>query len=243
MRPKVSVAMATYNGEKYIKEQIKSILNCLEKNDELVISDDGSSDETLNIINSFEDERIILINGPQKGIKQNFANAIENTSGEVIFLSDQDDIWEKDKVKKVLGCFENNNQITLVIHNAKIVNDKLEIIKPYSTFEWRKSKTGILKNILKNSYIGCCMAFKKDMKKNILPIPNNIYMHDQWIGIVSEIYGKNIFINDELIRYRRHENNSSEMKHASLKKMLNNRINITHELVKRKIARRKAKKC
>ena len=87
------------------------------------------------------------------------------------------------------------------------------------------------------------MAFRKDMKKNILPIPNNIYMHDQWIGIVSEIYGKNIFINDELIRYRRHENNSSEMTHASLKKMLNNRINITHELVKRKIARRKAKKC
>lgn len=85
MRPKVSVAMATYNGEKYIREQIKTILDCLEENDELVISDDGSTDNTLGIINSFNDNRIVLIDGPKKGIKQNFANAIKNTSGEYIF--------------------------------------------------------------------------------------------------------------------------------------------------------------
>ena len=243
MENKISVAMATYNGEKYIKEQIDSILSNLGKDDELVISDDGSSDKTLEIIKSINDKRINLLKGPKKGIKQNFANAIKNTNGDIIFLSDQDDIWECDKVSKVMKMFNDNEKVTLVMHNAKIVNDNLETIEPYSTFEWRNSRTGIFKNILKNSYIGCCMAFRKEIKEMILPIPNNIYMHDQWIGLISETYGKNVFIDDKLICYRRHENNNSELTHSSFGKMLKNRIDIICELNKRKNARRKIEKC
>ena len=150
MRPKVSVAMATYNGEKYIKEQIKTILDCLEENDELVISDDGSTDNTLGIINSFNDDRIVLIEGPQKGIKQNFANAIKNTSGEYIFLSDQDDIWEKDKVTEVIKCFEKEN-CTLVVHDAEVVDENLNMVMS-SYYSYRNSGKGIIKNIYKNDY-------------------------------------------------------------------------------------------
>ena len=129
MRPKVSVAMATYNGEKYIKEQIQSILDNLMQDDELIISDDGSNDKTLDIISAFNDDRIKVINGPKNGIKQNFSNAIEKTTGDIIFLSDQDDIWMKDKVKKVLEQFEKKSDVTLIVHNAKIVNEKLEEIE------------------------------------------------------------------------------------------------------------------
>ena len=222
MRPKVSVAMATYNGEKYIKEQIKTILDCLEENDELVISDDGSTDNTLGIIISFNDDRIVLIEGPQKGIKQNFANAIKNTSGEYIFLSDQDDIWEKDKVTEVIKCFEKEN-CTLVVHDAEVVDENLNMVMS-SYYSYRNSGKGIIKNIYKNTYIGCCMAFLSKAKKYVLPIPNDIEMHDQWIGILNDKYGKTYFSTKKLIKYRRHSLNNSQMNHYGIIKMIKNRL-------------------
>ena len=222
MRPKVSVAMATYNGEKYIKEQIKTILDCLEENDELVISDDGSTDNTLGIINSFNDNRIVLIDGPKKGIKQNFANAIKNTSGEYIFLSDQDDIWEKDKVTEVIKCFEKEN-CTLVVHDAEVVDENLNMVMS-SYYSYRNSGKGIIKNIYKNTYIGCCMAFLSKAKKYVLPIPNDIEMHDQWIGVLNDKYGKTYFSTKKLIKYRRHSLNNSQMNHYGIIKMIKNRL-------------------
>lgn len=221
---RVSVAMATYNGEKYIKEQINSILINLEQNDELIISDDGSKDNTRNIVQNIQmnDSRVKLFDGPKKGVKQNFANAIEKCNGEYIFLADQDDVWIDDKVKKVLKVFEEKG-VTLVIHNCEIVNEKLE--KTDKTFfEFRNSGKGIIKNIWKNTYIGCCMAFKSEIKDKILPIPNDIEMHDQWIGIINEKYGKSYFLDECLIKYRRHGNNVSQMKHYGLWKMIKNRI-------------------
>lgn len=221
---RVSVAMATYNGEKYIKEQIESILINLKENDELIISDDGSKDNTKNIIEEFlkKDKRIKIFAGPKKGVKQNFANAIEKCQGEYIFLSDQDDIWNKDKVEKILKVFDKE-KCTLVIHNCEIVNENLEN-SGKNFFEFRSSGKGIIKNIWKNTYIGCCIAFKNELKDKILPIPNDIEMHDQWIGIINEKYGKSIFLNECLIKYRRHENNVSQMKHYGIGKMIKNRV-------------------
>ena len=220
---RVSVAMATYNGEKYIKEQINSILKNLGQDDELVISDDGSKDNTIRIIQEYqkEDSRVKLFEGPKKGVKQNFANAIEKSNGEYIFLADQDDVWNDNKVKEVLKVFEEKG-VTLVIHNCEIVNENLE--KTDKTFfEFRNSGKGIIKNIWKNTYIGCCIAFRASMKDKILPIPNDIEMHDQWIGIINEKYGKSYFLDECLIKYRRHGDNVSKMKHYGLGKMIRNR--------------------
>ena len=220
---RVSVAMATYNGEKYIKEQIESILKNLQNNDELVISDDGSNDSTLNIINSFGDKRIKLIKGPGKGIKQNFNNAIKNTKGEYIFLSDQDDIWMPDKVETVVNKF-NHSDYLLIQHDAIVIDENQEII--YESFaKHRKVKTGILKNIIKNSYHGCCIAFRNELKEKILPIPENINMHDQWIGLIAELNGKTFFEDEVLIKYRRHNANNSSLNHSPFKIMIKNRLN------------------
>ena len=117
---KVSVAMATYNGEKYIQEQIDSILKNLEKKDELIISDDGSNDGTIEIIkkNIKKDNRIKLINGPKRGVIKNFENALLNCNGDYIFLSDQDDIWLPNKVKTVMSYFEQDDKLIAIVHDC-----------------------------------------------------------------------------------------------------------------------------
>lgn len=231
---RVSVAMATYNGEMYIEEQIKSILSNLTIEDELIISDDGSKDKTIEITKEYieKDNRIKLIEGPQKGIKQNFANAISKCNGKYIFLADQDDIWMKDKVEKVLKQFEEKNS-TLIIHDAKIINEKEEEVMS-SFFEYRNSGKGIIKNIYKNTYIGCCIAFDSKIKEKVLPIPDNIEMHDQWIGIIAEQNGESYFLKEPLILYRRHSENNSSMKHYGIIKMIRNRITLIKELIRKK---------
>lgn len=219
---KVSVAMTTYNGEKYVEEQIKTILKSLRDGDELIISDDGSTDNTLKIIKSLEDKRINLIDGPKKGLKQNFNNAIKNSTGDIIFLSDQDDIWKENKVEEVLKEFENG-KIILIQHDAVVIDENNNIIHE-SFAKHRKVKTGIIKNLIKNSYHGCCIAFRKELKKEILPIPENIYLHDEWIGLVAELNGKTKFIDEKLIKYRRHSSNTSSFKHLPIAAMIKNRI-------------------
>lgn len=203
---KISVCIATYNGEKYIIEQLISIMNQLSDSDEIIISDDGSSDRTLELIESIDDKRIHLFNneGAKSPIK-NFENSLIHASGDFIFLCDQDDVWMPNKVSsclKVLKCCD------LVLHDAYIVDVELQIISD-SLFEVRKSHKGFINNLYKNSYVGCCMAFRRNIMLKTLPFPSNIAMHDMWIGLNAELYGKIEFIADKLILYRRHENNAS----------------------------------
>lgn len=224
MREKISIAMATYNGEKYIREQIESILCQLEPSDELIVSDDGSKDKTIEIIESFSDTRIKIIAGPQKGVKKNFENAIEKCSGKYIFLSDQDDIWEINKIDSVLASFASDIKVNCVLHDCTVYDSKCHNVIIESFFKYRSSKLGIVRNMYKNSYIGCCMAFRNDVKGRILPIPTDIEMHDQWIGVMCEALGRNIMLKQKLIKYRRHDNNVSSLKHHSIKKMISNRV-------------------
>ena len=229
----ISVAMAVYNGEKYIKEQICSILAQLSKDDELVISYDDSCDNTLNIINGLRgnDSRIKLVNGLSKGLIKNFENAIVNCSNEYIFLSDQDDVWCENKVSEVMSMFEKSD-VDLVLHDAKIVDENLNVLFP-SFFGRRNSKKGLFNNVIKNSYIGCCMAFKASLKNKILPFPEKIPMHDQWIGLIAEKYGKVEFLNKTLLLYRRHDETITKGKRADVINMLKWRARILNELFKR----------
>ncbi len=236
MNCRVSVAMASYNGETYIQHQIESILNQLGENDEIIISDDGSTDDTIMIIKDFmsTDHRIKLVKGPKCGVIKNFENAINHAKGDYIFLCDQDDIWAKNKISKVLTCFKETN-CTCVIHDTRVIDNKQNTIIP-SFFEFRNSKAGVIHNIIKNSYIGCCMAFRRELLDEILPIPTEIHMHDQWIGIISDIYGKTTFLDDSLLLYRRHEDNASALSHYPVSVMLKNRFILVKELIKHRIA-------
>ncbi len=204
----VSVVLAAYKGEKYIAEQVLSILSQLGDGDELIISDDfpeGKTRDALTaIINS--DPRVKYIHGKGQGLIKNFQNALNNSKGDYIFLSDQDDIWLEGKVAAVTAEFENGASV--VMHDALITDGELNPTGERA-FQVNSAGTGIFKNILKNSYQGSCMAFKSEMKKYILPFPDKIPMHDQWIGLMGEKHGKVHLINHPYILYRRHGDNAS----------------------------------
>lgn len=203
---KISVCIPTYNGEKYIQQQLESILKQLNDNDEVIISDDSSTDNTVALIKSLNDKRInIFPNNTFRSPIYNLENALKKATGDYIFLSDQDDIWHKDKVETMLRYLQDYNT---VVSDCNLIDEQNNEIEP-SFFQLNKSEPGLINNFIKNSYLGCCMAFDKKILNASLPFPKNIAMHDIWIGLISELLGKPIFIQEKLISYRRHTENFS----------------------------------
>lgn len=203
----VSVCIATFNGEDFILEQIQSILNQLDSDDELIISDDGSTDETISLIESVGDKRIkIFRDNNFKSPIYNFENALKHAVGDYIFMSDQDDVWLDNKVKIMIEQMELGYD--LVISDCELVDQNL-LKWNSSYFHFNNSRSGIIKNIIKNSYMGCCMAMSKRLLDTCLPFPRNLPMHDSYIGLVGELKFKVKFINVPLMLHRKHLNNSS----------------------------------
>lgn len=208
----ISVCLATYNGEKYIREQLVSILQQIDEDDEVIISDDNSTDKTLDIIKSIADDRIRIYHNIKNkfeysfdNVTHNFEAALKLSSGDYIFLSDQDDIWLPNKVSLMLAKMSDYD---LVLSDCSLVDESLNLICP-SYFSIVKSKVGIMKNIYKNSYLGCCMAFKRNVLNEALPFPVSGIPHDIWLGMVAECYFKVSLIKIPTLLYRRHAGNVS----------------------------------
>lgn len=230
----ISVCMATYNGGLYIKEQIDSIIMQLSKDDELIISDDGSRDGTIEIINSFHDIRIKLYhNETNHGFVGNFENALSQAKGDYIFLSDQDDIWKEGKIKVTLDALKNYD---LVVHNAELIDGSGNSLnKDY--YSCLHQKTTFLANLWKTRFLGCCMAFNRKVFQDCIPFPQKIVAHDYWIGMYALAKYKVAFIPNILISYRRHGNNvspSSEKSNNSLfYKVFTKRVSILLSIINR----------
>jgi len=203
--PKLSVVIATFNGEKFIVAQLESILNQLDKDSEVIISDNGSTDRTIELINSFCDKRIHLLHCSNKGPISNFENALHNAKGDIIFLSDQDDVWLENKVKIAT---EYLMKYDLVMTDCKIVDENLNVVYE-SFYSLKNAGKGLIKNLFQNSYHGCSMVFKKEVLDLALPFPKSIPMHDIWLGFVAELFFSTYFIPDKLLLHRRHKNNTS----------------------------------
>ena len=207
MNKKISVCIATYNGALYIKEQLQSILLNLRENDEIIISDDHSSDDTIKIVHAFNDPRIKVVYNTKsnKGHIRNFENALTKATGDVIFLSDQDDIWLPEKAERMLEALEDHD---LVVCDCIVVDQSMEVISD-SFFGLIHSGSGFLKNLIKNTFLGCCMAFKRDILEKALPFPKKLISHDTWIGLIGETYGSTLFLPEKLHYFRRHGSNFS----------------------------------
>jgi glycosyltransferase involved in cell wall biosynthesis len=204
---KISICIATYNGAAYIEEQLHSIhLQEHPYNYEILVSDDSSSDDTVSLIQNLDFPNVRIIQGPKSGLVKNFENLLMNATGEIIFLSDQDDVWLPGKVSHCVELL--NDTYDLIVSDARIVDKDLALIED-SFFTQRKSGKGIIKNLYKNSYLGCCMAFNRTILDASIPFPKGIAMHDWWIGLIANSIGNVKFLDEPLIMYRRHGGNVS----------------------------------
>lgn len=229
----ISVCIATYNGAKYIKAQLESILKQLSDSDEVIISDDGSVDDTIDIINDINDHRISVLNSGGIGNPTfNFENAIKHAVGDVIFLADQDDVWLDTKVSTIMSYMDDGAK--MVLSNCKVVDEDFNVINP-SYFSLLHSKETLVSNLIQNRFIGCCMAFRSSIISDALPFPKNIPAHDWWLGLVGLKSGEVAFCEEPLMLYRRHGGNASstsEKSRTPLSKRINWRLNLFVELVK-----------
>jgi glycosyltransferase involved in cell wall biosynthesis len=219
--------MATKNGSKYVREQVESILGQLSTADEIVISDDASTDDTLKILHACQDGRIrILQNETPLGISKNFEQAMRAARGKFIFLSDQDDVWAPHKIETMSKQMEH---YALVVCDCRIVDDSM-LTKFKSFFKSNNSQRGLIRNILRNSYVGCCMSFRRDVLADVLPFPSDT-MHDLWIGLVCELRHSVKFIPDQLVLHRRHAANASTTGRKSQRGLLS-RLSYRYRIIK-----------
>lgn len=215
----ISVCIAAYNGEKYIKAQLFSILQQLDKTDEIIVSDDGSTDKTVEIINSLKDSRIKIVHhnsdkavlknhfGKYTVVAKNFENALKYAKGDYIFMSDQDDMWDKNRVKDSINALKEN---LLVMCNFKIIDADDNLISNEPFYDKTPIFNSYVKNIIKCRFMCCCLAFKKELLAYVLPYPNNIESSEQWLGCIASKMGKVKFLKNTYHLYRRHGNNVSD---------------------------------
>jgi len=201
--------MATYNGSPYIHEQIASILPQMEQGDELIVVDDHSEDNTKEVVEGFSESRMKFVQNERNfGIVRTFERALHLATGDVIFLSDQDDVWRDDKIRAVLDVFDADPLVSLVVSSVEGI-DMSGSPLPRSVRDRSTFRGGVLRTLIKNSYQGCTMAFRKSVAEASLPFPAGIPMHDSWIGLVNSLIGKAHFLDLPLVRYRRHGQNAT----------------------------------
>lgn len=207
----IDILMATYNGEKFLSEQLDSIVNQTYCDWKLYIHDDGSSDATVSIIQRYVSkypDQITFINDGIKtgGAKNNFTYLMSFSYSQYITFCDQDDIWLPYKLETIISLLRRND---LVISDVIIVNELNHVLND-SFYQINHSKKGFLNNLVHNSYIGCAMAFNRKLYDKAMPIPKNIPMHDWWVGLIGEAFGTVIFTDKKLMYYRRHCTNASQ---------------------------------
>jgi len=209
----ISVCMATYNGELFVRRQLETILPQLAPGDELVISDDSSTDATVGIIKSFNDQRIRLFEDQTfRSPVLNFEFALRQARGEIILLSDQDDVWLPNKLDTVRELFRGEvARPFLVVLDGVVVDENDREIYP-SVSQKLNAGPGFWKNLYDNRYLGCCMAFSRDLLARALPFPRNIPMHDMWLGQLCERIGYTQFVPVVTMKYRKHGASMTEFK-------------------------------
>jgi len=223
--------MATCNGERYLRAQLDSVLVQLDDGDELVIADDCSTDGTLALIEDYSDPRIRLL--PSKlrlGVVANFERALCAAQGEYVFLCDQDDVWLPNKRAVFIEALANAD---LVVSDCRLTDADLNDLAP-SFFLFRNSGPGLLHNLLRNSFLGCCMAFRRSLLEQALPFPVKLPMHDTWLGLVASATGNVRFISEVTLLYRRHGSNASptgERSHFSRFSQLSHRLRFAFALL------------
>lgn len=222
-RENVSICMACYNGENYVKEQIDSILPQLIEGDELIIIDDGSKDATGSVVQSIEDMRIkYLKNAFNIGVNKSFEKAIKCAKHEYIFMTDQDDIWTEGRLDAMLNAMKQGN--LLVSGNSLAVDAKGEVSDYDLGILYEADSKEYMKNIIriftgKAYYYGCAMAFQKKLCEIMMPFPDYIESHDLWIAMAANMLKSNIHLENMVLKRRIHGKNASVLQRKLSEKL------------------------
>lgn len=232
-----SVCMASYNGSKFIKEQIATILPQLSEYDELVIVDDNSNDNTVDIIKSFQTDKVILFeNEKNRGHVKAFQKAISLSHNEYIILSDQDDLWLPGRLNLIKDTLNNSEALVLTSNfdlmyyeEAEVKINKEDLIRSENSKRYLKNIFDIMFGRI--PYYGSAMAFKRELLKIIFPIPSFVESHDIWIAIAANLFHTNVHINEKTLIRRIHGNNVSKP-NRSLIERLKSRVFFTRSIVR-----------
>ncbi len=216
-----SVALCTYNGSFFVKEQLDSILQQTLLPSQIVISDDQSQDNTIEVLNDYVKahphvEFVILENETNVGVIKNFERCLKRCSGDFIFFADQDDVWEKNKIAAfadfIIQSGGSSDEIFMAYSDLEIVDSKLQMLKPSFLHEThfklcRPDKDQFQELIIRNWIPGCASVISRKLQMTALPFPNTVHMHDHWVALIAICYGRLLFLNKPLIKYRQHLNN------------------------------------
>ncbi len=206
--------MCTYNGSKHIKEQLESIIYQTRKPDEIIICDDCSSDNTVeiaqNLLSVSTIKSTIIRNEINLGFRKNFEKAIGLCHGDIVFLSDQDDVWLPEKIEKVANIFDNDEEVIMAFHDACLVDGNLHPLYPSFWKILRFNYEDFLANNfnilgVKNVVQGSACAFKKELYDEAKPF-STIAFHDEWLGLIAILFDKVVPVNYCMMKYRQENN-------------------------------------
>lgn len=206
----ISIALCTYNGESYIDELLLSITNQTFQPDEIIICDDKSTDDTVSKIKSILDDWTgnyrLIVNESNLGYKKNFQKAISLCDGDIIFLCDQDDVWDATKIAKIMTVFNHHDDVLMVFHDAELVDENLDTLSPSLWkelgFDYHSFFNGDFSHFVKGNMVqGAACAFKKELFDISLPFPINA-IHDEWLALNAMMNGKIYPLHDALLKYR-----------------------------------------
>jgi glycosyltransferase involved in cell wall biosynthesis len=242
MSTAISVAMAAYNGERFIAEQLASILAQLRAGDEVLVVDDASTDRTLDVVASLQDGRVrVLRNERNAGVFSAFERALRATRGDIIYLSDQDDVWLPGKVVDIMERFERDPEVLLVLSDAQVIDDTGRVIEPSFMALRGGFRGSFVSTLVRNRYLGCTMALRRSLLSTVLPIPPDVPMHDMWFGSLAVLQGRVDYIDRPLMQYRRHGSNVSPSRRQSVGQMLRWRWRLLSNVMRRRGSLRAAR--
>lgn len=216
-----SIAMATYNGVRFLEEQIQSVRSQMQAGDELVVVDDASTDGTVKLLEQLQFPRMqVYRNSKNLGAAGTFDRALSLTRNDVVFLCDQDDVWLPGKRQAFVESFLRDRRCSVVVSDAEVI-DAVGRTLAASFMQTRGGFSGSLWSTLyKNRFLGCCMALRRDVLRVGLPIPPTVPQHDMWLGLLGREIGNVHYLSAAYLRYRRHERNTSPSRPASIPTMV-----------------------
>lgn len=242
---KILILLSTYNGEKYLKEQLDSLFSQRYQNFKLIVRDDGSTDMTKEILNSYDIE--LLSSYENLGVKKSFEmllqHACENSDAEYFMFCDQDDVWNNDKIDKTLKKIQELEKLygiktPLLVHtDLEVVNEKLETL---SDSMWKSeyinpSANTLNKLLIQNTITGCTMMINRTLAMESLYISPKAIMHDWWIGLVATTFGKIGFLEESTMKYRQHGKNDTGAKNYNYKNIISKIIELFFNRESKKI--------